>query len=162
MSTPQELEKALWNGIESDRTILLGLDGREDGHLRPMTAQIEVPRGPIWFFTSSDNGLVALLDGGEARATAGFASKHHRLFACIHGDLRIERDRTAVDRLWNAFVAAWFEGGKDDPKLVLLRLDPDRATIWENESSMLAGVKLLFGVDPKRDYKDKVATVDLG
>ena len=28
-----------------------------------------------------------------------------------------------IDRLWNPFVAAWFEG-KDDPKLQLLRFDP--------------------------------------
>jgi general stress protein 26 len=63
--------------------------------------------------------------------------------------------------LWNPFIAAWFEKGKDDPKLTLLRLDPDDAQIWENGSSLLAGIKLLFGSDPKRDYKDKVASVDL-
>ncbi len=28
-------------------------------------------------------------------------------------------------------------------------------------SSVVAGIKMLFGVDPKRDYKDKVAKVDL-
>ena len=31
---------------------------------------------------------------------------------------------------WNGLVAAWFEGGKDDPKLALLRLDAERAEIW--------------------------------
>ena len=66
-----------------------------------------------------------------------------------------------IDRLWNPFVAAWYEGGKDDPKLALLRFDTEGAEIWLNENSLLAGVKMLFGVDPKKDYQDKVANVDL-
>jgi hypothetical protein len=58
------------------------------------------------------------------------------------------------------FISAWYDG-KDDPKLVLLRFDPEHAEVWLNESSMLAGIKMLFGSDPKKDYKDKVADVDL-
>jgi hypothetical protein len=42
-----------------------------------------------------------------------------------------------------------------------LRLDPERAEIWADASSILAGVKLLLGVDPKKSYKDKVAEVSL-
>ena len=73
----------------------------------------------------------------------------------------LDNDRATIDRLWNRYVAAWFEGGKDDPKLALLRLDPERAEIWVDASSLLAGIKLLLGVDPKKDYKDKVAEVSL-
>ena len=58
-------------------------------------------------------------------------------------------------------MAAWYEKGKDDPKLVLLRLDAERAEIWLDASSLLAGIKMLLGSDPKRDYKDKVADVTL-
>lgn len=65
-----------------------------------------------------------------------------------------------VDRLWNRFVVAWYEG-KNDANLILLRLDAERAEIWEDASSLVAGLKLLFGVDPKQDYKDKVAEVNL-
>ena len=82
------------------------------------------------------------------------------MFASIKGNLHVDNDRTVIDRLWNPFIAAWFEG-KDDPNLVLLRLDAEQAEIWLNESNLLAGVKMLLGVDPKKDYKDKVADVDL-
>ena len=63
--------------------------------------------------------------------------------------------------LWNPYIAAWFEGGKDDPKLALLRFDAEKAEIWLNENSLFAGVKMLLGADPKQDYKDKVAEVSL-
>ena len=41
MNTPKDLEQKLWKAIESDRTMMLGLDGVEDGHCRPMTALVE-------------------------------------------------------------------------------------------------------------------------
>ena len=152
MPTPQDLEAEFWKALESDRTMMLGLDGVEDGHTRPMTAQTEGPTGPIWFFSARENALVqALAENDRAIAT----------FATVHGTLSLDNDRATIERLWNPFVAAWYEGGKDDPNLALLRLDAEEAEIWENGSSLVAGLKMLLGRDPKKDYQDKVATVQL-
>jgi hypothetical protein len=41
-------------------------------------------------------------------------------------------------------------------------MDAADAQVWLNENSLLAGVKLLLGVDPKESYRDKVGDVDLG
>lgn len=159
MATHEELEHKFWKTLQSDRTLMLGVDGVEDGHSRPMTALVEGESGPIWFFTGKPNAVVDHL-AQSRRAIAAFSSKGHDLFASIQGHLSVDNDRAVIDRLWNPFIAAWFEG-KDDPKLVLLRFDAEHAEVWLNESSLLAGVKLLFGADPKQDYKDKVADVDL-
>jgi general stress protein 26 len=162
MATPAELASKFWKALESDMTMMLGIEGAEDGHTRPMTAQLDGEQhGPIWFFTSTDNALVQKLSGTEARAIATFVAKGHDLFATVQGTLRVDTNRAVVDRLWNKFVAAWYEGGKDDPKLALLRLDADRGEVWLNGSSLIAGVKLLMGVDPKQSYKGNVAQVDL-
>jgi len=160
MPTPAELEQSFWKTLKSDMTVMLGLVDAEEAHTRPMTAMVEGEGGPIWFFTARDTSIVEALAEGS-RAIATFAAKNHALFAAIHGDLRIDNDRAVIEGLWNPFIAAWYQGGKDDPKLVLLRLDPDDAQIWENGSSLLAGIKLLLGRDPKKDYREKVAEVDL-
>ena len=160
MATPRELEEKFWSALKSDRTMMLGLDGVEDGHARPMTAQVAGDRGPIWFFTSRDNNVVDNLPLGD-RAIATFASKDHGLFATLHGSISIDNDRAIINRLWNRFVAASYEGGKDDPKLVLLRLEAEQAEVWLDASSLIAGVKMLLGVDPKKDYQDKVGEVRL-
>ena len=160
MPTPSEIEMRFWKALGSDRTVMLGLDGVEEGHTRPMTAQFEDDRSPLWFFTSLDNGIVEKLGEGH-RAIASFASKDHEIFATIHGTLSTSRDRAVIDRLWNRYVAAWYEHGKDDPKLILLRLDATEAQIWVDASSLMAGVKVMLGIDPKQDYRDKVATVSL-
>lgn len=160
MATARELEAKFWKALDSDRTLMLGLDGVEDGHARPMTGLFENDASPIWFFASRDNEIVKRLPEGD-RAIATFASKGHDLFATLHGRLELDHDRAVIERLWNPFVAAWYEGGKNDPKLALLRLDAEKAEIWLDGSSLLAGVKLLFGIDPKQDYEDKVAEVRL-
>ena len=161
MSNHKEIEEKFWKALKSDRTMMLGLQGVDDGHTRPMTGQTEGDTGgPIWFFTTKDNGIVENLGRGN-RAIATFVDKGHDLFATVHGKLTLDTDRATIDRLWNRFVAAWFEGGKDDPKLALLRLDAETAEIWIDASSLVAGLKLLFGADPKEEYKDKVAKVAL-
>ena len=160
MPSDRELRERFWKALKSDMTMMIGLDGVEDGHARPMTAQLDGDHGPIWFFTAKDNAIVQKLKPSN-RAIATFASKGHDLFATVHGKLVVETDRRMVDKLWNRFVAAWFEGGKDDPKLALIRLDPETAEIWIDASSLVAGIKMLLGMDPKVDYKDKVGKVAL-
>lgn len=169
MASDAEIRTKFWKALQSDRTMFLGLAEGEDGHARPMTAQLEDEgwdgdnyRGPVWFFSSSDNALVQALEQTRrgARATALFTSKNHDVWASVHGTLATSSDRATIDRLWNCFVAAWYDG-KDDPKIRLIRLDTDNAEIWIDASSIVAGIKMLIGIDPKQDYKDRVAEVSL-
>ena len=163
MANEAEIEAKFWKALEDDRVVMLGLTG-DDGHSQPMSAQIlheENTPGPIWFFTSKETDLVRAL-GESHRATLSFSSKGHQLFASVQGELSANNDRAVIDRLWNRYVAAWFEGGKDDPNLQLIRVDPHHAQIWLNENSLFAGVKMMLGADPKREFKDKVADTNLG
>ncbi|HEU4812789.1 MAG TPA: pyridoxamine 5'-phosphate oxidase family protein [Xanthomonadaceae bacterium] len=159
MAGTRELEAKLWKHLKDDRTVMLGATGIAP---RPMTAIAENDKAPLWFFTAAGTELGEALESGRPlQAIASFAAKDHSLFAAIGGDLVADNDRAVIDRLWNPFIAAWFEG-KDDPKLRLLRMDTAGATVWLNENSMLAGAKMMLGVDPKKSYRDKVGDVDLG
>lgn len=160
MPSDAEIETSFWKELKSSPFVMLGLAGARDGHTQPMTAQFEDDHGPIWFFTSKDNSLVAAMNQSH-RAIATFASKGHDMFTSIHGDLVPDNDSATIDRLWNPHVAAWFEGGRDDPKLQLLRLDTERAELWKGGSSIGAAVLRLLGRDPKTDYKDNIAKVSL-
>ena len=167
MTSETEIKEKFWKSLKSDMTMFLGLAEGEDGHARPMTAQLDADcfqgnlyQGPIWFFTAKSNELYHQIGSG-GRAMAHFASKGHDIWATVHGNLSQSNDPAVIDRLWNRFVAAWYEGGKDDPELALIRLDPENAEIWVDASSMVAGIKMLLGIDPKQDYKDKVAELTL-
>lgn len=160
MPSPTEMKAQFWKAVKSDRTMMLGLVGVDEAHTRPMTGLLDGDEGPIWFFTSTDSQLVHALSR-NSRAIATFADKGHELFASVQGDLVIDTDPAMIERLWNPFVAAWYEGGKADPKLVLLRFDAAEAEIWFDASNLMSAIKLMVGVDPKQSYKDKVAEVTL-
>ena len=75
MATPRELEEKFWKSLRADMTLMLGLSGVDGSHARPMTAQLEEEdRGPIWFFTAKDTGIVQAL-GQRQRAFAAYSSK---------------------------------------------------------------------------------------
>lgn len=165
MAKEADIEAKFWKHLRSDMTVMLGLVGNEDGHAQPMTAQLDEDLGdssPIWFFTTKDNGLVQAMGSGENRAIVHFASKGHDLFACVHGEIVRDDDQLTINHLWNPVIAAWFEGGKEDPNLQLLRFSPEKAEIWLNENSLFAGIRMLLGADPKKSYGGEVAEVVLG
>ncbi len=161
MATDAEIEAKFWSALKAAPFIMLGLDGARDGHTQPMTAITEADEsGPLWFFTSKDNGIVAAL-GQSHRAIATYTAKGHDLFATVHGELTVHMDKATIDRLWNPHVAAWFKDGKDDPTIALLKLETETARIWLDGSSIAAAVKRMLGRDPKKDYEGKVAEVSL-
>jgi general stress protein 26 len=141
--------------------MMLGLQGVDDSFTRPMTAQVD--DGKIWFFADRTEDLVKSLQK-SSRAVATYASKGHDLFASIHGTLALDNNREMIERLWNPMIASWFEGGKDDPKLALIRLDAQSADIWQASagSSLKAAVIKLFGRDPgKHEQSENRAEVAL-
>jgi len=161
MANETEIRDRFWKELKSERTIMLGIDGEPGGGMQPMTALVEEDDGgPLWIFTSKESDLAKAIGGGKP-AHATFTGRRHDLFANVTGRLSIDNNRTVIDRLWNPWVAAWFEGGKDDPKLCLLRFDAEHAKIWLNATPLGAAIEWLLRRDPKESYKDKVAEVAL-
>jgi general stress protein 26 len=160
MTTDEKIEAKFWKALRSDMTVMLGTKRLWP---RPMTAQVDghADHGPIWFFTSTDTELAQELEAGQADGIMTFVSKGHDIWATAAGRLGIDMNRAMIERLWNPFVAAWYEQGKDDPKLRLVRFDPHDAEIWLDGSSIVAGVKAILGRDPKEDYEGNVARVSL-
>ncbi|SFJ30819.1 pyridoxamine 5'-phosphate oxidase family protein [Jannaschia pohangensis] len=158
MTTPDKLESKFWKALKSDKTVMLSCDGALP---RPMTAVAEDDHAPIWFFTAFDTDLGKVLKNGPRNGQLTLVSKGHDVWGSASGQLVVDNDREVIDRLWNPFVAAWYEGGKTDPNLCLVRMDAREAQVWENGSSLVAGIKMLMGSDPKQDFEDKTATVSL-
>ncbi len=145
---PKELRHKFWNAFADSPFVMLQLDSDPDG-AAPMTAQLDPDANhAIWFFTSRDNRFAT-----KGPATATFSSKGHDVFARFHGVLSEENSRERLDKQWSNFVEAWFPGGKDDPKLLMLRMDLGDASIWAGELGVIGMAKMAIGMD----VRDKVA-----
>jgi len=56
----------------------------------------------------------------------------------VDGALSIETNREKLDEIWSPLDAAWFEEGKDDPEVRLVRFTPKSAEIWAHDSTAKA------------------------
>lgn len=148
MTSTTELKANFWKELAASPFVFLQRAGDPQTAV-PMTAQLDKDaNSAIWFFTRKDH---ALAPGGPATAT--FAAKGNQLFARIDGHLATETSRERLDKQWNSVIAAWFPGGKDDPDLLMLRMDLDRAEIWNSELGLVDNAKMLLGFD----VRDKAA-----
>ena len=142
----QQLEEKFWSELEKSPFVMLGFrDG--DRQTRPMTAKIDGRR--IWFFGSKSDDLVGKVIQSRP-AAAAFSSKGHDFFADVRGRLVPDNDPAVIDRLWDASVAAWYENGRDDPEVALVRFDTDTADVWDASGGSLlkAAYHRIKGEDP--------------
>jgi len=135
-----DIRREMWKAMADSPYLMVGLQNSDEHH-QPMTAQLdEQAHGQFWFYTNRQNTLAP---GGPAMAQ--FAAKGHDLFACIRGRLVEETDPAVIDRYWSKQVAAWYDQGRDDPDLMMLRFELDDAEIWEADASITGLFRLMTG-----------------
>ena len=155
MSTNAELKEKFWKALADSPFLFLHLDDKPETAV-PMTAQLdEDANGTIWFFTTRDH---ALADMGPATAT--FAGKGHQMFTRFTGVLSEETSRERLDQHWSSIIEAWFDG-KDDPKLLMLRMDLGQAEIWNSDMGFIDNMKMLLGFDSREEAKEEHTEVVL-
>lgn len=141
-STDINHKDTLFDQAEQLRFGMLGIEGSGQ-HMQPMSHHMDRDTQSVWFITSSDTDLVkAILPARTTRFC--LMSPDGGFQACISGKLSVSDDEAKLDDLWSFASAAWFEGGRRDPKVQLLRLTMDHASVWISTSSSITfGIEML-------------------
>lgn len=140
MST--DIRTKMWKAMADSPNVLLSLTGNEEP-AEPMRAQLDKDAdSEFWFYTTKSNRAAS---GGKAMVH--FSSKGHDIFACIRGTIVEETRQEIIDKYWSNAVEAWYEEGKDDPSLKMLRFELDDAEIWEADPGLKGMFKLMTGKD---------------
>lgn len=156
MSDTKELKQDFWTALADSPFLFLQLDSAPDTAV-PMTAQLDKDaNSAIWFFTGKDHSLAK---GGAATAT--FTGKSHDMFARFTGILVEEHSRERLEKQWSPVVEAWFPGGKDDPNLLMLRMDLGKAEIWNSDMGFIDNMKMLMGFDSREEAREEHAETTL-
>jgi len=147
----------LWKRFVDARFMLLTTVGPQGApYSCPMTLQ-RAEGSTLWFFTSDDSPTAINLMQDCRIGAAVMDNDDSFYFAAIGGG-QLVRDRKEIDRLWNAMVKAWFPNGPEDPHVVLVRVDLDRAEYWDSASNKLvqfgAMVKAAVTGKPPTDLAD--------
>lgn len=159
MSKPHDLEKdpraTLFETFDDVRAGMLGLVS-SGSLMQPMTHFADAKEGVIWFITSRETDLSKEIGQG-ASAQYSLVGKKHDLHAALAGRITPSDDQAKLDELWSPVVAAWFEGGREDPNVQLLRFAPSTAKVHASTGSAVH-----FGIEIARANLSEDHQPDVG
>jgi general stress protein 26 len=140
MTSTTDTREHLHDLIKDFRSALLITHTSEGGeHIRPMAVAKVAPDEELFFATGITSPKVEEIAKNPAVAVAFQSSSE---FAALYGTARIVKDRALIDELWSEAWRVWFPGGKDDPNLCLIAVQPKTAEYWDN--SGVEGFKYLY------------------
>ena len=123
-----------WSRLDDINSGMLGVT--QDARLVPMSHYTDRKVGVLWFITAKDTDLARSVASGPQQTMHVVSDGGQGLYARIHGTLSLSDNRAKLDELWNAVASSWFEDGKQDPDVQLLRLDLSEAEVWATGGSM--------------------------
>lgn len=102
----------------------------------PMATQKVEDNGSIWFISdknSNKNDLIL----ADNRVYLIYADSSKQHYLSLSGLAEIVFDKDKIEALWTPLAKAWFEEGKDDPDISLLKVTPDEGHYWDTKNGKL-------------------------
>jgi general stress protein 26 len=94
---------------------------------RPLAVLDHDFEGKVWFFTQDPSPKTDDL-AGDSHVNVSYADGASHV--SLSGTGSVVRDAELIDRFWNPWAEAWFEGGREDPSVALLQVDADTVEYW--------------------------------
>ena len=106
----------------------------------PMTTQEAQFDGDCWFIASDSSETVKHI---ASRPQVNLAYAGPSSWLSIAGTAAAVRDEAKKKELWNTFTDAWFEGGVDDPSIILIKVTADSAQYWDTPGRVATFVSMI-------------------
>lgn len=145
----QNIEK-FWERMGDVRVGMLGL--ANDGKMVPMSPNLDDNPNEIWFITAQGTDLANAVTFGAEPAQFVVADGSAGLYAQVEGVLSLSDDTAKLDEIWSTVASAWFEDGKEDPDVRLMKFSPRQAQVWVTGTS---GLKFLYEIAEAKLTGDK-------
>ena len=112
------------------------LKGNDGATFRPMSAQEVDDEGNIWFFSDinsdknrevQEDNLVQLIFSHPGKSS----------YMIVNGVAEISTDHKRIEQLWSPAAKIWFEQGKDDPDISLIKVNTRSAYYWDTDGNKM-------------------------
>lgn len=127
-------QRQLLEEIKGACCVMLGSPVR-DAHMQPMAPQVDIDTGVIYFYSDNTSELGEAILQQPASVHMCHIEKDYQ--ACVKGKLSPHNDPAIIDKFWNPVVEAWYPGGKADPKMLMLKFEPENAAVWASDKSTI-------------------------
>jgi len=101
-------------------------------HSRPLTTLAIDEDGVLWFAIDIETDPARAISAAtEPRVNLAYVENAHGKFLSVAGRATLVQDAARARALWSPMFKPWFHG-PDDPRLALLRVEPEHATLWDS------------------------------
>jgi general stress protein 26 len=131
------------NKIVKDIRFVMVTFTTEEGHLHsvPMTTQNTDFNGIVWFIGSKKSELVKNIQN-HPQVNLGYSNISNNDYLSVNGIAEAVNDPQVLDQLWSSAYEAFFEQGKADPDIQLIRVICNGAQYWKGAGKLVTLFKL--------------------
>jgi len=133
----EAVRDAIWSKVRTIETCMMVTRDGELLRSRPMTAILRTSQSAVWFLANAEDHKDDEL-ARDPRACLAFADPHDHCYVSMSGHVDVVKDRQKVDELWNDDAARVFPRGPGDPRIVLLRFEPEIGEYWDAPSGTIS------------------------
>ena len=108
-------------------------DGAET---RPMSAINVCDQGNIWFFSEKNSEKNQSIEADD-KVQLFFSHPGKNRYLIVNGEAEIIFDKAKMDELWTPVAKIWFEQGKDDPDISIIKVTPATAYYWDTDGNRM-------------------------
>lgn len=100
---------------------------------RPMSLQEVCSEGNLWFISSKESNKNFEIEDDNS-VLLYFMNNSNMEFLSVYGKAFIYDDRSTIEEKWSNFANAWFEEGKEDPNVSIIRVQPSDTYYWDTKA----------------------------
>ena len=107
--------------------------------VRPMSLQETDMDGNLWFI-SSDASNKNFQIAEDNRVQLLFMNNSNSEYLSVFGPAFIYKDKATIEDKWSNLANAWFEEGKEDPNVSIIRVAPQDTYYWDTKAGKLVSL----------------------
>jgi general stress protein 26 len=127
---------AIWDHVRAIGTCMMVTRGVDGVRARPMRGMPRPAENAIWFFADQESDTDHdVRENPDVCLT--FADTRDNVFVSLSGRMFRVLDHATIIEMWDEAASGYFSAGPEDPRVVLLRFEPDMGEYWTAPSSKI-------------------------
>lgn len=123
-------------------TMMTTRNGENHLHSCPMnTTETSIGAKEIWFIGHKPSETVDNIKQNP-EVNLAYVTQESDKYLSISGSAELVEDEEKLNELWSVIYNAYFEKGKEDPKVQLIKVVPHGAEYWANGNAITSAVKM--------------------
>jgi general stress protein 26 len=123
---------------------------------RPMALQEMDEEGNLWFLSAKDSRKNQEIEENPGVQLL-FQGSDYSDFLMLYATATISDDKAKIKELWKPILKVWFTEGEDDPRISVIKVEPETGYYWDTKHNAAVGlVKRVAGAIMGKTIDDSI------